>query len=109
MSSTEELNNVNNLFYKAGWLFATSPSTSYTMEPLTNVMSRSSHDGAEHIIVTVYPCQAPTSSNLTLSESFLPCNVRLVDLLDNVLLLDEFLMELTCIAQLRRAWAIDLV
>lgn len=109
MSSTEELNNVNNLFYKAGWLSATSPSTSYTMEPLTNVMSRSSHDGAEHIIVTVYPCQAPTSSNLTLSESFLPCNIRLVDLLDNVLLLDEFLMELTCIAQLRRAWAIDLV
>lgn len=75
--------------------------------PLLTPLSKGNRDGvlggAQHITMTVYPCLFPGIEPFAEKA----CRVPLLRVLDNALLLEEFLLELTAIGQLRQAWNWD--
>lgn len=74
-----------------------------SLPPTLHVRPGPVHNGAEHLAIHIAPC-----SVLSLTPSVAsPCRRPLLHVLDNILLLDEFLVELAALLQLRAAWDVD--
>ena len=63
--------------------------------------------GAALLDVSLQPCLPPASGPWSSIETGNRATVALSDLLDNIILLEEAIIELTCIASLRRAHGFD--
>ena len=98
-------------FRQASWMPSDlSHTTSFAIRTSTSDQSQvstSSLDGALHILVSVSPCSAPASGPWYDPAVYGVEDVPLVNILDNVILLEEVLLEMACIASLRHAWGID--
>lgn len=98
-------------FRQASWMPPDlSHTTSFAIRTSTSDQSQvstSSLDGALHILVSVSPCSAPASGPWYDPAVYGVEDVPLVNILDNVILLEEVLLEMACIASLRHAWGID--
>ena len=65
-------------------------------------------DGAQHVEVRIPPCPLPACAELDEAAArAAAASVPLLHVLDNVILLEELILELGCIIQLRQAWGID--
>lgn len=63
--------------------------------------------GAALLDVSLQPCLPPASGPWSSIETGNRATVALSDLLDNIILLEEAIIELTCIPSLRRAHGFD--
>lgn len=107
-SPAEGLVVLDRAFHEAQWSPPTWPSASvtYTSQNATS-KSTSVLDGAGHILVTVPLCPAPATGPWACDEHREAVSVPLVQILDNVLLLEEFMLEMTALVQLRQARGLD--
>lgn len=74
-----------------------------SLPPASHARLEPARSGAEHLLMYVGPCVVPGLPPAVV----VPCRRPLLHVLDNILLLDEFLVELAAILQLRVAWDVD--
>lgn len=74
-----------------------------SLPPASRARLEPARSGAEHLLMYVGPCVVPGLP----PSVVVPCRRPLLHVLDNILLLDEFLVELAAILQLRVAWDVD--
>ncbi|WFD44143.1 hypothetical protein MPSI1_002809 [Malassezia psittaci] len=78
---------------------------SSTTSPRNTFFNEAGFNGAEQISISVCPATFPHSTSAPKSNKTCP----LPQVLDNLLILEEFLLELAAIKQLREAWGEDII
>ncbi|WFC95737.1 hypothetical protein MBRA1_002391 [Malassezia brasiliensis] len=74
-----------------------------TLPPTSHVRPGPVRNSAKHLVMHIAPCSVLGLTPATAS----PCRRPLLHVLDSILLLDEFLVELAALLQLRVAWDVD--